>query len=226
MTLIEILVVVAIIAILAAIMFPLVGKMQDSARMSECIQQLRAIGQGISLYGADRDGRFPGLGMSAGSRWLHQVAPYMDMKADTTVGGIPCYSSAYDLSMFKCSMVGRWKLPAGQNPNKFDGRYALNRKLYNDSANQSDPSAMLGYSRNIVQRPTQTVMIAESCIGGPGSDNKSFPDQRQDQGVSANHRSDRNPFNGPNGPSNYLFVDGHVETRTNFIGANAFDPSK
>jgi len=225
-TLVEILVVIAVISILAALMLPVIGRVMDKARMSKCVAQLRTIGQGLSMYSAERDMRFPGLGMNSGSRWIHQIAPYIGLTADQTNGGIPCFSGAYNDSLFKCPMVGRWVLPNGQNPDTFVGRYCLNRLLYNNAAGQSLPSAMIGYSRMIVQRPAQTVMVTESCLGGPGSLTQSYPDQRQDGGVSANHRSDRTPSNGPDGPSNYLFVDGHVETRTKFIGAVAFDPAK
>jgi prepilin-type N-terminal cleavage/methylation domain-containing protein/prepilin-type processing-associated H-X9-DG protein len=225
-TLVEILVVVAIISILAALMLPVIGRVMDKARMSKCVAQLRTIGQGLSMYSAERDMRFPGLGMNAGSRWVHQIAPYIGLPADKTNGGVPCFSGAYNESRFNCPMVGRWVLPPGKNSKDFVGIYGLNRLLYNDSANQSQDSAMIGYSRMIVQRPAQTVMVSESCIGGPGAAASSYPDQRQDTGVSANHRSDRTPSNGPDGPSNYLFVDGHVETRTKFIGAAAFNPAQ
>lgn len=225
-TLIELIVVVAIIAILAALVVPVVGGVMDKARMSKCVSQLRTLGQGLGMYAVDREMSFPGLGMNSGSRWIHQIAPYMGLSADQTNGGIPCFSGAYNDSRFKCPMVGRWVLPNGQNPDTFVGLYCLNRLLFNNAANQSLPSAMIGYSRMIVQRPAQTVMVTESCLGGPGSLTQSYPDQRQDGGVSANHRSDRTPSNGPDGPSNYLFVDGHVETRTSFIGAAAFNPTQ
>jgi prepilin-type N-terminal cleavage/methylation domain-containing protein/prepilin-type processing-associated H-X9-DG protein len=225
-TLVEIIVVVAIISILAALMLPVIGRVMDKARMSKCVAQLRTIGQGLSMYSGERDMRFPGLGMGGSARWIHQIAPYIGFKADKTYGGVPCFTGAYDEPLFKCPMVGRWILPSGKDPQLFYGRYGLNRLLYDDSANQSQDSAMIGYSRMIVQRPAQTVMVSESCIGGPGAAASSYPDQRQDTGVSANHRPDRTPSNGPDGPSNYLFVDGHVETRTKFIGAAAFNPAQ
>jgi general secretion pathway protein G len=225
-TLVELLVVVVIIAILAAFLFPLADRAMDKARMSKCVSQLRTIGQGLNLYAAERDMRFPGIGQGSGSRWLHQIGPYVGFKADQTYFGVPCYSQAYKAPLFSCPMVARWILPSGSDPSKFTGYYGLNRNFYDNSADPTQPSCMYGYSRLIVRSPAKTVMVAESCTGGPGAAASSYPDQRQDTGISANHRSDRTPSKGPDGPSNYLFVDGHVETLTKFIGATAFDPTK
>lgn len=57
-TLIELLTVVAIIGILAAILIPVVGKARDSARQSTCASNLRQIGTALHLYHDDH-GRFP-----------------------------------------------------------------------------------------------------------------------------------------------------------------------
>ena len=46
-TLIELLTVIAIIGILAAIIIPTVGKVRDSARSAQCISNMRQVGQGV-----------------------------------------------------------------------------------------------------------------------------------------------------------------------------------
>lgn len=58
-TLIELLTVIAIIGILAAILIPVVGAARDRARSAVCISNLRTIGQGVQLYALDNDGRTP-----------------------------------------------------------------------------------------------------------------------------------------------------------------------
>lgn len=55
----EILVVILVIAILAAIMFPLVRSMRDKARGASCTQNLRQIGIGLHSYISENSGRFP-----------------------------------------------------------------------------------------------------------------------------------------------------------------------
>ena len=60
-TLIELLIVIAIIAILAAIAFPAIGGARESARRASCMSNLRQIGQAIKIYTGEMDweGIFP-----------------------------------------------------------------------------------------------------------------------------------------------------------------------
>lgn len=56
-TLIELLTVIAIVGILAAILIPVVGSVRESARGSKCLSNLRQIGTAIVVYSEDIDGR-------------------------------------------------------------------------------------------------------------------------------------------------------------------------
>ena len=58
-TLVELLTVIAIIGILAALLFPVFAKAKASAKQTKCISNLRQIGDSISLYMGDYDGIFP-----------------------------------------------------------------------------------------------------------------------------------------------------------------------
>ena len=58
-TLTEVLVVILIIAILAAIMFPVVRGMREKAQSAVCAQNLKQIGIGLHAYIAENSGRFP-----------------------------------------------------------------------------------------------------------------------------------------------------------------------
>lgn len=57
-TLVEILVVLAIIAILAALLFPAFGRARESARQTHCASNLQAIGFAVLQYRKD-EGRYP-----------------------------------------------------------------------------------------------------------------------------------------------------------------------
>ncbi|AHF89369.1 type II secretion protein [Opitutaceae bacterium TAV5] len=61
-TLIELLTVIAIIGILAAIIIPTVGKVRDTARSAQCLGNLRQIGAAARLYIEDNKGMTPPLG--------------------------------------------------------------------------------------------------------------------------------------------------------------------
>lgn len=58
-TLIEILVVLAIIAVLAALLLPVFSSAKASAKQSVCLTQLRQIGVATLMYTSDNDGAFP-----------------------------------------------------------------------------------------------------------------------------------------------------------------------
>ncbi|MCX6978070.1 MAG: type II secretion system protein [Verrucomicrobia bacterium] len=58
-TLIELLIVIAVIAVLVALLFPVASTLLDSARRTACLSNLRQIGAGIVAYAADNDGKIP-----------------------------------------------------------------------------------------------------------------------------------------------------------------------
>ncbi len=58
-TLIELLVVIAIIAILAAILFPVFAQAKESARKTGCLNNLKQIGLGMTLYMGDHSDVYP-----------------------------------------------------------------------------------------------------------------------------------------------------------------------
>lgn len=58
-TLIELLVVISIIAILAGLLFPVLGRARESARRTYCANNLRQVGLGMRLYLDESNDRFP-----------------------------------------------------------------------------------------------------------------------------------------------------------------------
>ncbi|MFH1496694.1 MAG: DUF1559 domain-containing protein [Verrucomicrobiota bacterium] len=86
---IELLTVIAIIAILAGILIPVVGRVRESARNSQCTSNLRQIGMGMSLFAADNQGLLPpAAGIPPGeavevqwSKWLDDYLPQQSTSA-------------------------------------------------------------------------------------------------------------------------------------------------
>lgn len=67
-TLIELLVVIAIIAILAAILFPIFVRVQQSARLTKCLDNIKQISGACTLYEGDYDGGMV-MGFAGGGVW-------------------------------------------------------------------------------------------------------------------------------------------------------------
>jgi prepilin-type N-terminal cleavage/methylation domain-containing protein/prepilin-type processing-associated H-X9-DG protein len=69
-TLIELLVVISIIALLAAILFPVFVRVRENARRTSCQSNLKQIGLGLMQYSQDFDERMPmGMNVKPGADW-------------------------------------------------------------------------------------------------------------------------------------------------------------
>jgi prepilin-type N-terminal cleavage/methylation domain-containing protein/prepilin-type processing-associated H-X9-DG protein len=78
-TLIEILVVIAIISILAAILFPVFARARENARRASCMSNLKQIGLGMMMYVQDYDETFPAIAMGPAGQevnWPYLIQPY------------------------------------------------------------------------------------------------------------------------------------------------------
>lgn len=75
-TLTELLVVVAIIAVLAAILFPAFAVARDKARATAALSNARQIGMAIQMYVQDWDEGLPLNAHSAGASWIDTLQPY------------------------------------------------------------------------------------------------------------------------------------------------------
>ncbi|MDR1284013.1 MAG: prepilin-type N-terminal cleavage/methylation domain-containing protein [Opitutaceae bacterium] len=84
-TLVELLTVIAIIGILAAIIIPAAGKVRGSARNAKSLSNLRQIGVYIQLYAVDYKDRLPSLckaDKSSGPSWGLQLFRHVEGKPD------------------------------------------------------------------------------------------------------------------------------------------------
>src|SRR4051812_15043339 len=74
-TLIEMLVVIAIIATLAALLFPAVGGMQERGKATQDMNNLRQLGLATQLYLNDNDGSFFLPAGNPTGNWMQQLHP-------------------------------------------------------------------------------------------------------------------------------------------------------
>ncbi len=159
-TLIEILVVIAIIAILAAILFPVFARARENARRASCQSNVKQILLGILQYTQDYDERFPletfaenapGAAFGAGNDgenvlWPQTVQPYLK-----SIQIFQCPSSSVPIGF-----IGGWPNP---NPvgyvKAFHTDYLANNALF-----------YRGSSSSVVSNPSGTVLLADGAKRG------------------------------------------------------------
>lgn len=66
-TLVEILVVLAIILLLAALLFPVFVRVRENARSATCVSNLKQLGLVWQMYAGDSDGRVMPLAVTSGA---------------------------------------------------------------------------------------------------------------------------------------------------------------
>ena len=105
-TLVELLTVVAIIGILAAILIPVVGKVRASARAVKCTANLRQIGVAMQLHATEYRGMLPSAsgtqltGDSAG--WANTLGRYLTSQSSTVVNSSVTDETTREDSVFTC----------------------------------------------------------------------------------------------------------------------------
>lgn len=77
-TLVELLVVVAIIAILAAMLLPTLNQARELAQGMKCVSNMRQIGQHMAMYNNDSNDYFPVGDTDPGMTWYQQIAAKTD----------------------------------------------------------------------------------------------------------------------------------------------------
>jgi prepilin-type N-terminal cleavage/methylation domain-containing protein/prepilin-type processing-associated H-X9-DG protein len=200
-TLIELLTVIAIIAILAAILIPTLGNMRRSAQNTTCINNLRVLYQGIAIFAADQGSipRASGETQAAGNT----------LKQGRT---------------WRAALIGSGAIPearsASTNPNDwrseqfeiFTCRSHMNH--YADQFAYASDARVSTYTMNNIAtsyhfpkfayftRPDRTMLISDGTL--PQADGL-FNHGTQGGAPDMNAHAGR---------ANMAFADGHVETRT------------
>lgn len=111
-TLIELLTVIAIIGILAALLLPVVSRVRESAKGARCVSNLRQAGVAIHAYAEENKGFLPATGFYGiapyynrdARNFQHALLPYLSLKRAatwSTSATQSIYSPIFDCPSFK-----------------------------------------------------------------------------------------------------------------------------
>lgn len=100
-TLIEVLVVVAVIAVLVALAIPLIGISKGRADSANCLTRLRVLGLGLNLYVAEHEMKLPPLAAGRNSR--SEEVPVIDNTLNTYIDSPDAFRCPSDTQIYQQS---------------------------------------------------------------------------------------------------------------------------
>ncbi len=196
-TLIELLIVMAIISLLAAILFPAFSRVRETARRSSCQSNLKQIGLGILQYSQDYDERLPGRVTGTGYEgrsWRRVIQPYVKSGQIFSCPSNPFNTKQPWDSMDSVMITAGVPLTEP----RFGESYVCNGNPTNIAGNP--PMAFNGVAMAAVSDSARTILVAE---GGDAP----FSEAATSFGTSFGSVM----FKGHLQTANFLFADGHVK---------------
>lgn len=190
-TLIEVLVVVGILSLLAAILFPVFVQARDRARITSCASNLHQLGLSIVQYSADYDGRLPYAPNSMTKQIIARPQAVYGEPLDSLILTLPDIRFVLrpygaTTSLFRC--------PSDQMPNYFlrdDPTYKRTEfEQWGSSYGYDEDSGLASRLIESYKHPTQSILMSDT-------------DNFHGAGVKAPTLDQS--F------SNVLYVDGHVK---------------
>jgi prepilin-type processing-associated H-X9-DG protein/prepilin-type N-terminal cleavage/methylation domain-containing protein len=141
-SLVELLTVMSIITLMAAILFPVFNRVRDTARRASCQSNLRQIGMAVQQYTQDYDERFMcgsrGFGAASGRGWAGQLLPYIK-----------------NTQLFTCPSDDTNAGSGGKSVVSYVYNYSMTRKTL--TATEADVQSLPTLSD-----PTRTVLMTEA----------------------------------------------------------------
>ncbi|MBI1334845.1 MAG: prepilin-type N-terminal cleavage/methylation domain-containing protein [Armatimonadetes bacterium] len=219
-TLVELLVVITIIAVLAAILFPVFSRAKAAAKTTDCLAKNNQLLKATMLYVTDSDGHYPQSRKSTGAPWVDDASGSLEE---------PDYGSIFPLlNPYIGAKFTDLSCPEDPDPKGIVCQ-SINPDVPNLASYIYNGNFAFGLNESSVDRSSQTVIYAErrsNVVDGiePFCNymyrpwfNQSNPQAPEDDmdataGAVATQRH--------NGHSIFGFVDGHTK---NLAWAQTFD---
>jgi prepilin-type processing-associated H-X9-DG protein len=203
-TLVELLVVIATIALLISLLLPALQKAKESGRRSGCASNLKQIGVGFIMYIGDNNEWVPQVeGTPKWNGWYRDICP-------TYVSSTKIFECPTSLSEGSIRKVPEAFSSTTNVEGRFGYGYNYVRPYYG--------LTWLYQKINQIKRPTNTILICDSY-----GDETSSPPGRYAYAVTAGTSARRPSARHDNG-ANLLFFDGHVAWFQYVIYYNAINP--
>ena len=190
-TLIELLTVIAIIGVLAGIVIPVVGRVQEAARSTKCASNLRQIFGYYMLDVQNNKGRLPAS--TGGGIWIQGLPTKFSGAEAKSVGQILSCPDLVDIK-------GQPFIDANiKNQNRPPNTYSINNANLVYDLTASPPG-------EVTKTLASIVMPARVALAGDANDSDNAPTYFG--GVIGVGRPPLTPHNGK---ANIVFLDGHVQ---------------
>ncbi|MBR6021997.1 MAG: prepilin-type N-terminal cleavage/methylation domain-containing protein [Kiritimatiellae bacterium] len=222
-TLVEILAVLAVVAIAAGLMIPAFARARSAAETAACKSNLHLWGQGFQAYAADHRGRFPHTdnetrsdhspGVQAHQHsWVDEIPPYLDLPAwrDYPSGRKPTGSP------WQCP-AARFGPDSDYSYNRREGSfsYAMNSYLSYDFPYGGFTGGGPFLNTLKCVAPARTILLFDQASTPRGGLHPNIANRAAGRhpgedvtALAVRHRK----FLGAEG-ANFLFIDGHVDWR-------------
>lgn len=207
-TLVELLTVIAIIVVLAAILIPVVGRVRENARTTHCARNLSGIGTAFQLYAADNKGLYPALRTQnsykgeagtnpTGKNWQEELSPYQSRE----VGDLSSLKAESDSYVFCPEFVTRYRNdPKWNSETSTSAGYGMNPNLGVSGNNVYK----YRFKAALIAQPARTVLVGDS-----GNYNLDVTSAWSPNTARLGGYGSGDPVRHA-GKANYLYADGHV----------------
>jgi prepilin-type N-terminal cleavage/methylation domain-containing protein/prepilin-type processing-associated H-X9-DG protein len=214
-TLVELLTVVAIIALLAALTLGGIGSMTERSKFPQCASNLRQLAQATFQYAQDNDNQVPPSAYGVGTIWSGSLDPYLP---------VPKPGNKSTKSPYFCPSArrpGDWANSAPDYTCNDRADAASTTGAFVGLAWTTSPPAQVRLAQ--IQRPSKVIMFADSfynrdvrqsaawgiSMSRLGSATYFGQPTLPTTGIAPRHFFKSNPVSGK---FNAVFFDGHVES--------------